>query len=386
MSRSAGRAATEAGLANVSRLSVFLGERKVGSLAITPEGLAAFEYDAEWVDSGFSISPLSLPLRPGVFVPELDPFDGLFGVFQDSLPDGWGALLLDRMLKEQGIDSESLTTLARLSIVGSNGRGALRYEPEIDMGASASSAEALDELAVICEEIFEGKPVDDLDEAYAAGGSSAGARPKAYVEADGAEWLVKFPSSMDPPGIGCQEYAYSKAARECGLNVPETRLFPSDLCEGYFGSRRFDRNAAGAGIHMVTASGMLEVTHRQPVLDYGHLFQVTLGITHDERQAWELFRTMCFNVFAHNQDDHSNNFAWLCEDGVWRLAPAYDLTYSTSFGGEHATTVNGNGNPEMTDVLAIADKAGLDAEKAKAVAHGIEERCARLVEELGLAR
>lgn len=243
----------------------------------------------------------------------------------------------------------------------------------------------MDELAQASEEIFNGQESADLDEVYAAGGSSAGARPKAHVAIDGREWLVKFPSSIDPLDIGRQEYAYMQVAEECGVDTPETRLFPSRRCSGYFGTRRFDRTADGAGIHMVTASGMLEVSHRIPVLDYRHLFQVTRDITEDQGQLENLFRLMCFNVFAHNQDDHSNNFAWLHDEGGWRLAPAYDLTYSTSFGSEHATTVNGKGNSSMDDLLALSDEAGLPRHWAERVAGDIEARCDVLLRELRLS-
>lgn len=368
----------------VERLSVSINGRKVGMLARTPEGLAAFEYDSSWIAEGFSISPYSLPLRGGVFVPEPDPFDGLFGVFHDSLPDGWGALLLDRLIREGGGEPESVEPMTRLAVVGRGGRGALAYEPQIVAGPPGA-VDDLDAFARLCRDILDNKPSDNLDEAYAAAGSSAGARPKAYVMRDGTEWLVKFPSSMDPSNIGAMEYAYSVAARRCGLNMPRTELFASKACSGFFATQRFDREA-GHGVHMVSASGMLEVTHRLPLLDYRHLFQVTAGICRDESQLWDLFRLMCFNVFAHNQDDHSNNFAWLCRDGVWKLSPAYDLTYSTSYSNEHATSVMGNGKPGMEDVMALADEVGLRHADALAVARAIDDRCRELLASFGLSR
>lgn len=369
----------------VMRLGVTLHGERVGTLAQTPNGLAAFEYDPQWLSDGFSISPLSLPLQPGVFIPETHPFDGVFGVFQDSLPDGWGALLLNRVLKKNGVNPDVVTPMTMLSFVGSGGRGALCYEPET-IAVDSVSIDDLDAFSVLCQEILADKPVVDLDEAFAAGGSSAGARPKAYLKRDGTEWLVKFPSSIDPTDIGVMEYEYSLAARDCGIVMSQTQLFPSNICSGFFATERFDRDSSGEGIHMITASGLLEVSHRFPVLDYEHLFQVTQMITHDMSQSWQVFRLMCFNVFAHNQDDHSNNFAWLCEDGIWRFSPAYDLTYSTSFGGEHATTVNGNGKPTMNDVLTLAEKVGLPSRKAKNVAHEIELRCTELLDKLSLTR
>ena len=181
-------------------LAVFFGDRHVGTLAETPKGLVAFQYDDEWLRSGFSINPYSLPLSDRVFVPEWQPFEGLFGAFNDSLPDGWGALLLDRMLAEKGLDPADVSPLQRLSIVGSRGRGALRYVPESGFAAGTWPHD-LDQLAALCSSILDEKPVDDLDAVYAAGGSSGGARPKAYVEDDGS-WLVKFPSRIDPPDSG----------------------------------------------------------------------------------------------------------------------------------------------------------------------------------------
>lgn len=379
-------ASSEPGLFDdVNQLAVFLGQRRVGTLALTPDGLTAFSYDKDWLRTGFSISPLSLPLKEDVFIPNVEPFDGLFGVFQDSLPDGWGALLLDRLIRKHGGDPASVSPLTCLAIVGSSGRGALRYKPELIGDRATNTTPDLDHLAQESRKLLDGSATDaGLDELYVYGGSTGGARPKAYLDIDGAPWLVKFPLQGDSPDVGAMEYAYAQAAKDCGIQMAQTRLFESRLGSGYFGSVRFDRDENGAGIHMVTASGMLEVSHRLPLIDYGHLFQVTAQITHDDpRQMWALYRLMCFNVFAHNQDDHSNNFAWLCVDGNWTLSPAYDLTYSTSFGGEHATMVGGHGNPSFEDVIALADDVGLARQQALGIAREIQTRCQKLLREIG---
>jgi serine/threonine-protein kinase HipA len=378
MTNKASNSLTAASLSDVNRVSVFMNDTPVGTLAKTPDGLSAFEYDASWLSDGFPISPLSLPLRPGVFIPERHPFNGLFGVFEDSLPDGWGALLMTRMLKRHGIDAESAPPLALLALVGSSGRGGLRYEPQL-APTSETNIHNLDALAESCRKILQGKESNDLDEVFAAGGSSGGARPKVYLKQDGIDWLVKFRASMDAEGAGAMEAAYADAARDCGINMPRTRLMPSNRCEGYFAAERFDRDKDGCGIHMLTASGLLEVSHRIPALDYVNLFQATWLLTNNQEEIQELFRRMCFNVYAHNQDDHSNNFSWLCVDGEWTLSPAYDLTYSTSFGNEHATMVDGEGNPDTEDLLTVAKAAGLDQRKAKTIAGAIEERCRLLL-------
>jgi len=168
--------------------------------------------------------------------------------------------------------------------------------------------------------------------------------------------------------------------------MPETRLFPSRHCQGYFGVRRFDRAKDGEGrtqrIHMASVSALLEVSHRIPALDYHSLMALTLQLTKNYTEVEKMHRLMCFNVFAHNRDDHAKNFTFLYDlkEG-WKLSPAYDLTYSNSIGGEHATCINGNGqNPDMPDILAVADRIGLSKERSKRIA---EQVYAVVAEDLG---
>ncbi len=358
---------------NYKTLEVFIGTRKAGTLAAARNHLAAFEYDRDWLAEGYSLNPLSLPLEKGVFLPKkYDPFEGLFGVFSDSLPDGWGRLLLDRLMLKNKINPAEVDSINRLAIVGSTGMGALIYQPEHYLETEETRM-TLDEIAAECERIFASEQSDNLDELFRMGGSSGGARPKIFYQMEGEEWIVKFPSSLDWENIGKQEYEYARCAKRCGISMPETRLLPSQKTAGYFAVKRFDRRE-GQRIHMVSVSALLETSHRIPNLDYHILMQLTLKLTQDYREIEKLYRLMCFNVFAHNRDDHSKNFSYLCEDGQWRLSPAYDLTYSNSIGGEHATTVNGNGrNPSREDLLAVAGQIGFDKEKARNLADEIRE-------------
>lgn len=104
---------------------------------------------------------------------------------------------------------------------------------------------------------------------------------------------------MDKPDIGLQEYKYSLCARKCGISMSETHLFPSARCEGYFGTKRFDRVKTSEGekrIHMVSVSALLETSHRIPNLDYIILGKLTLTLTKDYQELEKLFRLMCFNV------------------------------------------------------------------------------------------
>ena len=361
-------------------LQVFYNEKKVGTLALMKNNIVAFEYDSNWITNGFSISPFSLPLKKQVFIPRIDPFDGLYGVFSDSLPDGWGRLLVDRMLNSQNINPREISQIDRLAIVGETGMGALSYKPEYNLLEDKDYQEDYDNLALSCKKILNTEYSADLDKLFKLGGSSGGARPKILTKIDNEDWIIKFPSSLDESNIGKLEYLYSVCAKKCKIDIPETKLFPSKISSGYFGIKRFDRKKLSTGairkLHMISVSGLLETSHRIPNLDYNDLMQLTLNLTKSFEEVEKLFRLMCFNVFSHNRDDHSKNFSFIYNEDLnkWELSPAYDLTYSYSINGEHATTINSNGvNPDLNDILKVAEKIGLDKKKAEKIAIEIKE-------------
>ena len=360
-------------------LKVFYNDKLVGTLAKTPDKLVAFEYDANWLNNGFSISPFSLPLQKKVFIPEYEPFDGLFGVFNDSLPDGWGRLLVDRLLLKNKINPSEIDNLNRLAVVQESGMGALTYKPEHKFETPQKESD-YDILAQECSKILESQNSDNLDELFKLGGSSGGARPKILTKINGEDWIIKFPSSQDSKNIGEQEYKYSLCAKDCGIKMSETRLFESNICSGYFGIKRFDRQN-GKKVHMVSVSGLLETSHRLPNMDYNILMKLTLELTRNYQDIEQLYRLTCFNVFAHNRDDHSKNFSFLYDENKkeWHLSPAYDLTYSSSFNGEHATTINGEGkNPTLDDILAVAKNIGIKEKQARDIALDIKYKCSSL--------
>ena len=364
----------------IKSLQVFYNEKKVGTLALMKNNIVAFEYDSNWITNGFSISPFSLPLKKQVFIPRIDPFDGLYGVFSDSLPDGWGRLLVDRMLNSQNINPREISQIDRLAIVGETGMGALSYKPEYNLLEDKDYKEDYDNLALSCKKILNTEYSADLDNLFRLGGSSGGARPKILTKIHNEDWIIKFPSSLDDNNIGELEYLYSVCAKKCKIDIPETKLFPSKISSGYFGIKRFDRKKLSTRairkLHMISVSGLLETSHRIPNLDYNDLMQLTLNLTKSFEEVEKLFRLMCFNVFSHNRDDHSKNFSFIYNEDLnkWELSPAYDLTYSYSINGEHATTINGNGvNPSLNDILKVAEKIGLDKKKAEKIAIEIRE-------------
>jgi serine/threonine-protein kinase HipA len=344
-------------------LTVLYRNCTVGRLAMTKDLICAFEYDSEWLSNGFSISPFKLPLEKKVFIAKRDPFYGNFGVFSDSLPDGWGRLLIDRMLIKKRINPAEVSVLDRLAIVGKSGMGALEYYPETIL-TNAKVNNSLDELAVECEKILNEEYNGKLEELVQAGGSSGGARPKVLIRYNNEDWIVKFRSSNDPKSMGQNEYDYSVLVRKAGLEMPETKLFEGK----YFGVKRFDRYCDGTKIHMLSASGLLDASHRLPTLDYVDLLKATHVLTRDYREVEKLFRLMCFNIFSHNRDDHAKNFSFLYVDNKWKVSPAYDIVYSEGPGGEHTTTVVGEGkNPTEKDILKAAKEVGITKQKAKQI-------------------
>ena len=362
----------------VDKLTVFYHGQPVGDMVLADNRLAAFEYNKNWLLDGFSISPFSLPLEKEVFMPKYDPFEGLFGVFADSLPDGWGRLLVDRLLRKKGLDPARVSVLTRLAIVGEAGMGALSYKPTVLL-ENVEKKLSYDEISTECKKLLQEEMTDELDFLFAKGGSSGGARPKIMTTIDDEPWLIKFPSTYDRKNIGELEYKYALCAKKCGIQMTDVKLFPSSKCSGYFGTKRFDFIEGQGGmvrVHMVSAAGLLETSHRIPNLDYDLLMKLTLKLTRDMEECKKLFRLMCFNVFAHNRDDHSKNFAYIYveQEKRWVLSPAYDLTYSNSIGGEHATTVHGEGRgPGMADILEVAKTIGLNGQWSRAEAKLIKE-------------
>ena len=339
-----------------------------------------FEYDRDFLRSGIELSPFKLPLQPGVFEDKERVFDGLHGVFNDSLPDGWGLLLLDRALRSKGVRLHDISPLHRLSMVGSGGMGTLEYVPSQEVAAALDSSSLhLDGLAQEARNILaEGDAsLEVIFDLLKLGGSSGGARPKilADVSADGLQvlpdgrgdagfspWLIKFHAREEGPDQGLVEYVYSLMAREAGVEMPETRLFPSQSTPGFFGVRRFDREG-GQKIHVHTAAGLLHASHRHPTLDYENLLRLTKALTRDVRDVEEMVRLMIFNVKSGNRDDHSKNFSFLLDAaGNWKFAPAYDLTPSSGFNGEHSAMVNGKGK-DISDADLIQAASIVDVPK-----------------------
>jgi serine/threonine-protein kinase HipA len=228
-----------------------------------------------------------------------------------------------------------------------------------------------DKLATDAEKILTTEYTGEgLDTLYKYAGSSGGARPKVFVTIDNRQWLVKFRATNDPQDIGKIEYEYSLLARECDIEMPETRLFE----DKYFGVERFDRTENGK-VHTVSAAGLLHADYRIPSLDYSVLLKVCLNVTKSMEEVYSLFRLMIFNIVISNRDDHAKNFSFQYKNAAWKLSPAYDILPSTGFNGYHTTTVNAQGEPKIKDVMKVAADVGLSEKRIKEIMEQIIETC-----------
>lgn len=331
----------------------------VGRLALTPENLMAFEYDLNWLRNGFSISPFKLPLEKKVFIANKEPFGGVFGIFNDSLPDTWGQLLVNRELQRRGIAPNSISILDRLSIVGKNGLGALEFEPSEDFFIQDQNLDLeiisknINKIINDTESIKEDKITEEL---FRIAGSSGGTRPKIFRKIKGSDWIIKFRGNSDPKNIGQQEFDIMKKASKAGLIVPEHQLFNGK----YFGVRRFDRTENNKKVFMISASGLLDADYKQPVLDYSDLLNLTAKLTRNTVETQKMFRLMVFNVLINNTDDHAKNFAFLYNGSNWYVSPAFDLTRSQGI-WEHTTSVIGKGLGILNeDMIKLGEFVGIN--------------------------
>lgn len=379
----------------VRGIRVFLWGRSVGALVEHSPGYYAFEYDSDFLNSGWDIAPLKMPLRDGVGPYVFadfgrNAFMGLPGVIADSLPDGFGNAVINEWLRQCGVRGEDVTALDRLAYIGSRGMGALTYEPErspyggkpfaVDMRRLTEKARS-----VLNSSIGSKDGDDALREIIRVGVSAGGGKAKAVVGwnretgqflagdrdlPEGFEhWIIKF-TPREYPYRGECEYRVMEQARACGIDVCECRLYEQDGIR-HFMTRRFDREG-GERFHVQTLGALAHVPPEGGSADYSYdqVFMAieALGLGYEAME--QMFRRMAFNVYADESDDHTKNFSFLMrKTGKWELAPAYDLNGGappeadaaldpwSGWHNQHAIKVNGK-RSDITDedMLVVADR------------------------------
>ena len=348
----------------------------LGTLAQNSSGVY-FQYADEYLNTYNNLSPFKLAFNSELQLASKQPHSGLHGAFSDSLPDGWGLLLMDRVMRQHGVLPNQLTAMDRLAYVGHRGVGGLSYSPESSYFDTNLGNSDLAQLGQQAQLIFEGQS-DQVLSQLAEAGSSGGARPKALIYLDPNDqsrvkteekkglvpWLVKFTSASLALGHeeSLCEAAYLTMAKTADIDVPEFQLqsAPKDSqAIAWLMLKRFDCSERGGRYHMQSACGLLDADFRSPSLDYEDLIKVSQVIGQSPAMGQTMFRRAVFNLFAANQDDHSKNWAFLMDDqGQWQPSPFYDITFSPTPYSEHSTAFCGYGKqPPLKAMQKLATQA-----------------------------
>ena len=363
----------------------FGAKRLIGKLAMNGRR-PVFGYDAAWLADGLELSPIEMPLRAEPYYGSHASSHYLCGLLSDSLPDGWGMLLMDRFFRRTIANTAPVNVLDRLAYIGDSAMGALSFEPQHDLSANAidMSELTLAKLAAANQTILSGQDSDILAELIVIGGSPQGARPKAlvlynessdFITTDAASknssatsWLIKFPAQSEHKSDCLLEALYADMAKKVGLNMPAHHYFDIDSEYAAFGVERFDR-MGNQRIHIHTLAGLLDIDFRIPSLDYLQYLRCVRMLTQSQPAVEEAFRHAVFNVIFNNKDDHSKNFSFMMNDtGKWTLAPVYDLAYNSGMNGYHQMDIAGEAqHPTLPHLLKLAKLADIKQNKAQAI-------------------
>ncbi|NCD11813.1 MAG: type II toxin-antitoxin system HipA family toxin [Epsilonproteobacteria bacterium] len=385
-----------------TEVEAFIFGQKIGTILLK-DGVVYFEYDKAFKASKLEISPIKLPLSfNGVYTNTDDRyFEGLAGVFHDTLPDKFGTKVIERYFESKNIPPHELTLIQKLMFVGDKSIGAITYQPIIHK-ANESHINELIELQNFYEnakKIISGDAIEVVDEMLSfmdSAASAGGARAKAIIgynahtkemisgvkrelRKDFEHYLIKFDmpredgSSSDYTKL---EYLYMRMAAEVGIDVPKIELLTHGNLAHYL-IKRFDR-VDGQALHVHSVAGLTHTNFNIPMhYSYDELLRLTRYLTGSQHAVNEQFKRMIFNIVGRNQDDHAKNFAFTMDtDGLWHLSPAYDITYAHGVGytKNHQLSLNGKTNDFTSkDILQLAKKHSIKEKMLKEYIEHVSE-------------
>jgi serine/threonine-protein kinase HipA len=348
--------------------------RLVGALKLVSAGKGvSLHYGKEWLAHGFALSE-DLPLVDTEFLPPARlaaDAQRAVGAVDDARPDRWGEKVIRFVDRPK-----RLSLMEYLYYAGDDRFGALgistsssTYSPKT--GSPLPRLEQAQQLSEVVAKIEASEPISALEARIIAGGGSplGGAKPKALIDIDGEQWVIKFFNNepIDTPLI---EHATMTLAKRAGITVAETQVIRLTGANA-IAVRRFDREqgrrihsiSAGTAIRAATASG------DEPEMGYPELARILrrVGITQDDvnqRDARELFRRMVFNILIDNTDDHEKNHSLLVANplgnGRLRLAPAYDVLPTNSGQGFQEFICGAHGREStLENAMSQCDAFGL---------------------------
>ncbi|MFD2562253.1 type II toxin-antitoxin system HipA family toxin [Aquimarina rubra] len=382
----------------VDVIKITLWDQELGALSWdTNKKYASFEFFSDFLKNNWDVSPIHMPIRNSekriYSFPRLneDTFKGLPGMLSDVLPDDFGNRLIDQWLLLNNIPKAQFTPLDRLCYIGTRGMGALEFQPARNIGKKIASSVEIDKLVTLAQKVLNSREqielnisdTEHLNELIKVGTSAGGQRAKAIIAYNSKtneirsgqtdvpkgfeHYLFKFDgvndvSLGDPQGYGRIEYAYYLMALDCGIHMEHSQLF-EEHDRAHFMTKRFDRLPDNEKVHMQTLCSIAHFDYKSPgAYSYENAFEVMRQLRLPHQDAIQLYKRMLLNVIARNQDDHTKNISFLMDkQGVWKLAPAYDITYSYNPTGiwtsTHQMSINGKrGGFTIKDLLAVGNK------------------------------
>ncbi|XPV70427.1 MAG: type II toxin-antitoxin system HipA family toxin [Halarcobacter sp.] len=371
---------------NNDSLIVQLYGQIVGFLSLDEKDNIYFEYEDEFKNSGLEISPIKLPLETTAVYNNSDDrfFEGLAGVFFDSLPDKFGNEVIKRFYAKKGINEYELSSIQKLAYIGKTGMGALEYIPNEPTEILKESLE-IKSLVDDARKIIKGDITVAIPELISSGGSAGGARAKAVIQWNkttneivsgrlpfkkGFEnYLIKFDGvgkDYVPADYGKVEYIYMKIAKELDLNVADVEIF-HERDFSHLLVKRFDI-IEDKKIHMHSLCGLTHTNFNIPgSYSYEEYLRVVEYLTKDRQQLESAFIHMLYNVITCNQDDHTKNFSFLMDEkGVWKTAPLYDITYNkgNDYTAKHQMSINGKRDDfSIEDIKAVSKMFSIGSDK-----------------------
>lgn len=357
----------------IPSINVILWGKPVGTLVETGSGRnrqICFYFDPAFVRSGLDIAPLRASIN-GIVAQKSMPvypekermYGGLPSFIADSMPDNWGHLVFSQWAKAHNISMKDITALDRLAYIGRRGMGALEFVPPTSAEMETSFKVEIDRLSGLAQTMlkrakdFKAQLSPDLivESLFRVGTSAGGRRPKALINVNPESgecysgqvatelpgfvpMIIKFDEHVDLPTTRI-EYAYYLMAQQAGLRMMSSRLLEGKD-EVHFLTQRFDRNE-NEKLHVQTLAAM-----NPQSTSYEDLFVVARKLELPLEDLKQLFLQTALNFMAANVDDHNKNFSFVMDrQGKWRLAPAYDFTFTVdpsapSYVNRHCMTLN----------------------------------------------
>lgn len=367
------------GNAQKTQLAVCIGKEglPVGQLAYAKDGAreySVFAYSEEWLrhPSRFAVSP-DLPLAPGhqVRKPPSKDDSRFFLALADTEPDAWGRRVITRAhAKERKTNPalKALTELDYLCAVDDFSRvGALRLRDEQGVFLRAPEQDRQTAAPLLeLERIFEASRAversqeseQDLRYLLGKGTSLGGMRPKCTViDTDGTLALGKFPSVKDERSVTRGEVLALRLAGQAGIETSRARVV---MVKGVPVAviSRFDRAADCGRIAYLSAASLLQAGRNEEHAYTEVVDAMRMACAETKADAQQLWRRLVFNHLITNVDDHLQNLGFLyAGNGLWRLAPAFDINPFPDKDRESKTWLSEDTGP-ITAVGTLLEKAG----------------------------